>query len=152
QSARTAGIRVVNLRLGVVLSPKGGALAQMLTPFKLGAGGIIGSGRQYISWISLDDLVAAIRFALRTNSLTGPVNAVTPQPVTNREFTKTLGEVLGRPTVVPMPAFAARLAFGEMADEMLLSSIRVAPRALTAAGFNFQLPDLRSALRHMLAS
>lgn len=152
QSARDAGIRVVNLRLGVVLSPHGGALAQMLTPFKLGVGGVIGSGRQYLSWISIDDLVSAIQFALRTESLSGPVNAATPHPVANREFTKTLGGVLGRPTVFPMPAFAARLAFGEMADEMLLGGVRVEPRALSTAGFAFQYPELESALRHLLAT
>jgi uncharacterized protein (TIGR01777 family) len=152
QSARDAGIRVVNLRLGVVLSPQGGALAQMLTPFKLGVGGVIGSGRQYLSWISIDDLVSAIQLVLRTESLTGPVNAVTPNPVTNREFTKTLGRVLGRPTVFSMPAFAARFAFGEMADEMLLSGVRVEPSALLKAGFAFQYPELDSALRHLLAT
>lgn len=152
QPARDAGIRVVNLRLGVVLSTQGGALAQMLTPFKLGAGGAIGSGRQYLSWIEIDDLVAAIVFALRTATLAGPINAVAPQPVTNREFTKTLGRVLGRPTVFPMPAFAARLAFGEMADEMLLSGVRAEPRALLAAGYKFRFPELEPALRHLLAS
>jgi uncharacterized protein len=149
-AARDVGIRVVNLRLGVVLSPKGGALAQMLTPFKLGAGGVIGNGRQYLSWIAIDDLVAAIRFALRNDLLAGPVNAVAPSPVTNREFTTALGRVLGRPTVMSMPAFAARLAFGEMADEMLLSGARVEPRKLTAAGFTFQYPELEPALRSLL--
>jgi uncharacterized protein len=152
QPVRDSGIRVVNLRLGVVLSLRGGALAQMLTPFKLGVGGAIGSGRQYFSWITLDDLVSAIGFALRTAALSGPVNAVAPQPVTNREFTKTLGRVLGRPTVLPMPAFAARLAFGEMADEMLLSGVRVEPRVLLTSGFKFQFPELEPALRHLLAA
>lgn len=150
QPARAAGVRVVNLRLGVVLSPKGGALAQMLTPFKLGVGGVIGSGRQVLSWISLDDLVSTIRFSLKTAALAGPVNAVAPQPVTNRDFTKTLGKVLGRPTIFPMPAFAARLAFGEMADEMLLGGVRVEPRALRGAGFEFEYPELEAALRHLL--
>jgi uncharacterized protein (TIGR01777 family) len=152
KSARDAGIRVVHQRLGVVLSPKGGALAQMLTPFKLGLGGVIGSGRQYLSWIALDDLVAAIRFMLKTSSLLGPVNGVAPQAVTNREFTKVLGKALGRPTVLPMPAIAARLAFGEMADEMLLSGVRVEPRALLSAGFDYQYPELEEALRHLLNS
>jgi hypothetical protein len=151
QPARDAGIRVVNLRIGVVLSRDGGALAKMLTPFKLGAGGVIGSGRQVMSWIALDDLVSAILFALSNSSLAGPVNAVSPQPVTNREFTKTLGRELGRPTIFPMPAFAARLAFGEMADEMLLGGVRVEPRALAAAGFEFQYPQLEPALRHVLS-
>jgi len=151
QPARDAGIRVVNLRIGVVLSRDGGALAKMLTPFKLGAGGVIGSGRQVMSWIALDDLMGAILFALSNSSLAGPVNAVSPQPVTNREFTKTLGRVLGRPTIFPMPAFAAKLAFGEMADEMLLGGVRVEPRALAAAGFEFQYPQLEPALRHVLS-
>jgi uncharacterized protein len=152
QPARDAGIRVVNLRLGVVLSTHGGALAQMLTPFKLGLGGPIGSGQQYLSWIAIDDLVSAIEFALRAETMAGPVNAVAPQPVTNREFTKSLGHVLGRPTVFPMPAFAARLAFGEMADEMLLGGVRVVSHALLTAGFTFQYPELEAALRHLLAS
>ena len=150
QPAHDAGIRLVKLRIGPVLSPKGGALAKMLLPFKLGLGGVIGSGRQYFSWIALDDLVSAIVFALETESLVGPVNAVTPGAVTNREFTKTLGRVLGRPTIFPMPAFAAKLAFGEMADEMLLGGVRVAPHELTAAHFQFAYPELEPALRHLL--
>jgi len=150
QGAHDAGIRLVKLRIGPVLSPKGGALAKMLTPFKLGLGGVIGSGRQYFSWIALDDLVSSIIFALETESLVGPVNAVAPDAVTNREFTKTLGRVLGRPTIFPMPAFAARLAFGEMADEMLLGGVRVAPHELTQAGFAFAYPGLEAALRHLL--
>lgn len=151
-SARDAGIRVVNLRIGVVLSPDGGALAKMLTPFKMGAGGVIGSGRQPISWIVLDDLVRAIEFVLSDTSLAGPVNAVSPQAVSNHELTKTLGQVLGRPTLFPMPAFAARLAFGEMADEMLLSGARVEPGALTAARFEWRYPQLEPALRHLLGN
>jgi len=149
--ARDADIRTVNLRIGVVMSPKGGALSQMLTPFRLGLGGVIGSGRQYISWITLDDLVRAIQFVLHAAAVSGPVNAVAPEPATNRELTKTLGRVLGRPTVFPMPAFAARLAFGEMADEMLLGGVRVEPRVLSAAGFTFEHPRLEPALRHVLA-
>jgi uncharacterized protein len=149
--ARDAGIRVVNLRIGVVLDAKGGALSQMLTPFKLGAGGVIGSGGQYISWITLEDIVRAIQFALASAALSGPVNGVAPEPVTNREFTKTLGRVLRRPTMFPMPAFAARMAFGEMADEMLLGGSRVQPRALTSAGFQFNHPMLEPALRHVLS-
>jgi uncharacterized protein (TIGR01777 family) len=151
-ASRDADIRVVNLRLGVVLSRNGGALSSMLLPFRLGLGGVIGRGRQYLSWIELDDLVRVIQFTLAAAALSGPVNAVAPDPVTNREFTKTLGRVLGRPTVVPMPAVAARLAFGKMADEMLLSGVRVSPRALTAAAFRFQFPQLEPALRHALAS
>jgi uncharacterized protein (TIGR01777 family) len=150
KSAGDAGIRVVNQRLGVVLSLNGGALAQMLTPFKLGVGGVIGSGHQFWSWISLDDLISAIKFLLKTAALSGPVNVVAPQAVTNREFTKTLGKVLGRPAILPMPAFAARLAFGEMANEMLLGGVRVEPRALTVAGFEFQWPQLEPALKHLI--
>jgi len=150
QTAVERGIRVVNLRIGVVLSPLGGALAKMLTPFKLGAGGVIGSGRQYMSWIALDDAVRAFHFALTNQSLHGPVNAVAPNAVTNRDFTRTLGRVLSRPTVFPMPAFAARLAFGEMADALLLASTRVQPARLLAGGFTFRYPDLEGALRHLL--
>lgn len=150
QPAAAKGIRVVHLRSGVVLSAAGGALGKMVTPFKLGVGGVIGSGRQYMSWIALDDLLAVILFALAHNALRGPVNATAPNPVTNREFTKTLGRVLGRPTLFPVPAFAARLAFGEMADEMLLSSTRVLPAKLQSAGFPFHFPELESALRHVL--
>ena len=148
--AAEKGIRVVHLRIGVVLSPAGGALAKMLTPFKLGLGGKIGSGNQYMSWIAIDDLVGVIQHALATDALRAPVNAVAPRPVTNREFTKTLGRVLGRPTIFPMPAFAARLAFGEMADELLLASARVEPVRLAASGYRFQMPELDAALRHLL--
>ncbi len=150
QPAVERGIRVVNLRIGIVLSPSGGALAKMLMPFKLGVGGVIGSGRQYMSWITLDDVVGAIQFALTNESLRGPVNAVAPNPVTNREFTHALGRVLSRPTLFPMPAFAARLALGEMADALLLASARVEPARLLASGFIFRHPDLEGALRHLL--
>jgi uncharacterized protein (TIGR01777 family) len=149
--ARDADIRVVNLRIGFVLSKDGGGLAKMLTPFRLGLGGVIGSGNQYLSWIALDDLVRAIQFTLSAAALAGPVNAVAPTPVTNREFTKTLGTILHRPTIFPMPAFAAKLAFGEMADDMLLGGARVEPRALTNAGFEFDYPQLDAGLRHILA-
>lgn len=148
--ARDAGIRVVNLRIGVVLAKHGGALAKMLTPFKFGLGGVIGSGRQFFSWIELDDLVRSIQFATSANTVVGPVNATAPEPVTNHEFTKTLGRVLGRPTLFPMPALAARLAFGEMADDMLLGGNRVEPHVLNTAGFQFQYPQLEPALRHIL--
>lgn len=144
------GIRVVHLRIGVVLGPSGGALAKMLPPFKMGLGGVIGSGRQYMSWISLDDLMGVMHHALTTPSLSGAVNAVSPNPVTNAEFTNTLGKVLSRPTIFPMPAFAARLAFGEMADELLLASARVEPARLTASGYTFRYPLLEGALRHLL--
>ena len=138
------------MRFGVILSSRGGALAKMLPPFKLGAGGVVGSGRQYMSCIAIDDCVGAILHALGTNGLSGPVNVVGPAPVTNREFTKTLGKLLGRPTVLPMPAFAARLALGEMADELLLSSNRVEPKRLLESGFRFQYPTLEVMLRHVL--
>jgi uncharacterized protein (TIGR01777 family) len=152
QPARDAGIRVVNLRFGVILSAKGGALAKMLLPFKLGAGGRVGSGRQYWSWIAIDDAAGAIYHAIMTDSLAGPVNAVAPNPVTNTEFTRVLGGVLKRPTFMPMPAFAARLALGEMADELLLSSTRVAPKELQRTDCVFLYPTLEPALRHVLAS
>jgi uncharacterized protein (TIGR01777 family) len=150
EAASQRNIRVVNLRIGVVLSAMGGALATMLFPFRMGLGGIIGSGRQFMSWIALDDLLGSIAYALRTDTIRGPVNAVAPHPVTNREFTKTLGRVLARPTLLPMPAFAARLAFGEMADELLLSSARVEPARLSAAGYDFRYPTLEGGLRHLL--
>ena len=150
EPAADAGIRVANLRFGVILSADGGALPRLLTPFRLGAGGRLGSGQQFMSWIAVDDAVGAILHALTTKTLRGPVNAVSPQPVTNREFTKTLGRVLGRPTVIPMPAFAARLAFGQMADELLLCSQRVEPARLLASDYQFRFPDLEDALRHLL--
>lgn len=150
EPARNAGIRVVHLRFGVILTPAGGALAKMLLPFKLGAGGVIGNGRQYMSWITIDDTVGAVLHALATPGLNGPVNAVAPHPVTNREFTRTLGKVLSRPTIFPMPAFAARLAFGEMADELLLASTRVVPGRLMATGYNFRHERLEGGLRHVL--
>ena len=140
------GIRVVHLRTGLVLASQGGALAKMLPPFRLGLAGIIGSGRQYMSWISLGDLVAVISYALSNETLRGPVNAVAPNPVTNYEFTKTLGRVLRRPTLFPMPAFAARLAFGEMADGLLLASTRIDPKRLLDCGFRFRFPELEAAL------
>ncbi len=150
EPAAQHSIRVVILRLGVVLTLTGGALAKMLTPFRMGVGGIIGSGKQYMSWIAIDDLVRIIIHTLKTDSLNGPINAVAPNPVTNAEFTKTLGRVLRRPTVLPMPAFAARLALGEMADELLLASARVVPSKLLASGFVFRHPDLESALTDLL--
>jgi uncharacterized protein (TIGR01777 family) len=151
QPARDAGVRVINTRIGVILSPKGGALHKMLTPFKLGLGGKISNGQQYMSWIALDDVVGALHFLVAHQTASGPVNLTAPNPVTNADFTNTLGHVLRRPTVFPFPAFAARLRFGEMADALLLSSTRVAPQALEAAGYAFQLPQLEPALRHLLA-
>ena len=148
--ARDAGVRVVNLRFGVVLSKDGGALAKMLLPFRLGLGGRIGNGRQYMSWIALDDVVRAIEWTAAHDALSGPVNIVAPNPVINREFTRELGRALGRPTIFPLPAFAARAALGEMARELLLASQRVAPARLAAAGFSFSFPQLGPALRHVL--
>ena len=150
EAAKKSGIRVVQLRFGVILSPGGGALAKMLTPFRLGLGGRIGNGRQWMSWIALDDVVGCIHHALATESMHGPVNVVAPRPVTNREFTKTLGKVLWRPTLFPMPGFMARLAFGEMADELLLGSTRVLPRVLLDSMYRFLYGDLESALCHLL--
>ena len=148
--ARAAGIRVVHLRFGVILSPKGGALKKMLLPFKLGAGGKLGSGKQYMSWVALDDVIGTIQHALSTEGLEGPVNVTAPNPVTNREYTKTLGRVLWRPTIIPMPGFMARLAFGEVADALLLASQRTVPRVLEHTGYQFRHPELEPALRHML--
>ena len=144
------GIRVVNLRIGVVLSPAGGALAKLLPLFQIGAGGTLGSGAQYMSWVSIDDVIGAVHHALMTEGLRGPVNVVAPEPVTNREFTRTLGRVLARPTLLPAPAFALRLVLGEMADEALLASARVAPSRLLATGYAFRSSHLEGALRHLL--
>jgi hypothetical protein len=150
--AARAGARVVLARFGVVLSRKGGALRKMLLPFRLGLGGKIGSGRQWMSWVAVDDVVGAILFALETKSLMGPVNVVAPRAVTNLEFTKTLGHVLRRPTLLPMPAIAARAAFGQMADELLLGSQRVEPVRLLAADYPFKFSELELALRHVLSA
>lgn len=148
-AASQAGIRVVHLRIGLVLDAEGGSLPRMLTPFKFGLGGKIGSGQQYISWITLEDLLRVIRRAIDDEHLRGPVNAVAGA-VTNDEFTKALGHALGRPTFLSMPAFAARLAFGEMADELLLSSTRVEPARLKEAGFDFKHTEVEGALRSVL--
>ncbi|HEX8474713.1 MAG TPA: TIGR01777 family oxidoreductase [Pyrinomonadaceae bacterium] len=147
-AARAAGIRTVHLRIGVVLSGEGGALAKMLTPFKMGVGGRIGSGEQYMSWIALDDVVGIIKYALTNETLEGAVNTVAPHPVKNSQFTATLGRVLGRPTIFPMPAFAVRLMFGEMGDALLLGSARVEPSHLRAANYKFAYTELEDALRH----
>ncbi|MCC6143793.1 MAG: TIGR01777 family protein [Candidatus Hydrogenedentes bacterium] len=149
--ARAAGIRVVNLRIGVVLSGEGGALDKMLPPFRLGLGGQVGDGKQYMSWISQRDLVRAVEFCLTNETMAGPVNATSPNAVTNHEFTKTLGHVLSRPTVIPVPAVLLRGLFGEMADEMLLASTRCAPQRLEAAGFTFEDADLEATLREAVA-
>ncbi|HVN09481.1 MAG TPA: TIGR01777 family oxidoreductase [Patescibacteria group bacterium] len=148
--AKTAGIRVVHLRIGVVVSPSGGALGKMLRPFRMGVGGMIGDGRQWMSWIALDDLLDVILHALAEPEMAGPVNAVAPHPVTNEEWTKILGGVLGRPTLFPMPPFAVRAAFGEMGEELLLASTRVIPERLLAARHPFRFLQVEPALRHML--
>ncbi len=148
--ARDAGIRVVNLRIGMVLTPEGGALAAMHTPFRLALGGKVGNGRQYMSWITRDDLVSVIRFILESDELDGPVNAVAPQPVTNAEFTRTLGMALKRPTPFSIPAFIVRLLFGQMGSDLLLASASVRPERLEQAGFEFEHPDLQAALNDLL--
>ena len=153
EAARTAaeqGIRVVNARFGVILDKEGGALAKMLPPFRLGLGGRIGSGKQWMSWIALDDVVGGLEFALANDSISGPVNFVAPAPVTNAEFTKALGKALSRPTIFPIPAFGVRLVFGEMADALLLASQRVQPERLMAAGYQFQYSELDAALARVL--
>lgn len=145
EPAVAAGIRVVHLRFGTVMSPKGGALEQMLTPFKFGLGGILGSGRQYMSWVSLDDAVGIIDFAIQNDELVGPINALAPNPTTNREFTKALGKALGRPTLARIPKFVLRAALGELSD-LLLGSVRAFPRKLESAGYRFRHPDIGGAL------
>jgi uncharacterized protein (TIGR01777 family) len=149
--ATEKGIRVLNTRFGVILDAHGGALAKMLPPFRAGLGGKIGSGKQWMSWIALDDVVGALKFALTNEALGGPVNFVTPNPVTNAEFTNTLGKVLSRPTLFPIPAFGVRLLFGEMGEALLLAGQRVAPKRLMTEGYQFQYSQLDAALRHVLA-
>jgi uncharacterized protein (TIGR01777 family) len=149
-AAARKGLRVVVLRFGVVLAPKGGALARMLPLFRSGLGGVLGSGRQYVSWIALDDIAGIVLHALSREDLRGPVNAVAPRPVTNREFTEALAGLLSRPALLPVPAFALRLALGEMADALLLSGCRVACRRLEETGYRFLHPEVRGALRHLL--
>lgn len=148
--ATEKGIRVVNARFGVILDADGGALKRMLPPFRLGVGGKVGSGKQWMSWIALEDVIAGINFALTNDSLGGPVNFVAPNPVTNLEFTKTLGKVLSRPTLLPIPAFGVRLAFGEMGEALLLGGQRVVPKRLVQTGYKFQYPELSGTLQHAL--
>ena len=150
EPAARKGIRVVNLRFGVILTPNGGALKKMLPPFRMGMGGPLGNGRQFFSWISIDDAAGAIGHILSNEKLSGPINLVAPEPVTNAEFSKTLGRAVHRPAFVPMPAFGVRLLFGEMANEILLASTRVEPEKLLASGYRFQHPSLDQALRSML--
>jgi len=148
--AERAGIRVARARIGIVLTPAGGALEQLLPPFRIGAGGRMGSGRQYMSWVSIDDVVGALHHVLMTESLHGPVNVTAPEPATNEDFSRALGQVLGRPTLFPVPAAALRLLLGELADELLLASMRVLPTRLQQSGYPFRHPTLERALRHVL--
>lgn len=149
-AAADLGMRVVKVRIGVVLSPKGGALQKMLLPFRLGMGGVVGSGKQYWSWIGLNDLVRVFQYCITHPKVSGAINAVSPEPATNREFTKSLGAVLKRPTIIPVPGFLARLALGEMANDLLLASARVVPEKLQQQGFEFQQPSLEDSLRFEL--
>jgi uncharacterized protein (TIGR01777 family) len=150
--AEAKGIRTVHTRFGIILDQGGGALAKMLTPFRMGVGGKIGDGKQWMSWIALADVINGLKFVIENNAVTGPVNFVAPNPATNGEFTKTLGDALGRPTLFPMPAFIARLAFGEMADALLLSSAKVEPKCLRESGYRFEFEQLQTALEAILES
>lgn len=152
KKAETKEIRVVNSRFGIILDPKSGALAKMLPIFSLGAGGILGNGRQWMSWISIDDVVKALYHCLIHENISGAVNLVSPEAVTNQEFTKTLAKVLKRPALFPAPAFALNLILGEMAEALLLSSARVEPKVLKNTGFKFEFSNLEEALRHLLIS
>ncbi len=145
------GVRVVNLRFGMILSPKGGALQKMALPFKMGLGGVIGSGKQYISWISMEDLVNIVDFIVKTKSISGPVNVVSPTQVTNRQFTKSLGKALHRPTLFKVPTAMAKLVFGQMADEMLLTSARAIPKVLLDSGYQFVDHSLNEVLTRYTA-
>ena len=149
KTASASGSRIVMMRNGVVLAQNGGALPEMLRPFKLGVGGRIGDGKQWLSWIDLDDMVRAIMFIIDRGEIRGPVNTVAPNPVMNSEFTSTVSEVLRKPALVPVPGFALKLLFGEMASETILASQRAVPGVLTSAGFRFEHPDIRTSLtRH----
>ncbi len=150
EPARRAGIRVVNLRLGVVLAAQGGALARMLTPFRLGVGGVVGNGRQYLSWIALEDVLRVVEHLIASSEVAGPLNAVAPTPVTNREFTRILASVLHRPAILPVPAFLCRALFGELGQVLLLEGARVRCTRLERSGFRFRYPELESALRAAL--
>jgi len=150
EPAAEKGIRLVKARFGIILDKDGGALAKMLPPFRMGIGGRIGDGKQWMSWIALADVVGALEFVIGNQALSGPINFVAPNPVTNARFTSTLGRILGRPTFLPVPAFGARLAFGEMADALLLSSQRVEPKRLNETGFRFRHSNLNDALSEIL--
>jgi uncharacterized protein len=150
QAATDAGIRTISMRTGIVLSPTGGALGKMLTPFRMGVGGRIGNGTQWMSWVDVQDVVGAIHHILKTDLLLGPVNMVAPQPVTNAEFTRTLASVLSRPEIFPLPAFVVKLAFGEMGETALLGSQRVEPAQLVGSGYPFQFSELRASLSRLV--
>lgn len=150
EPVKASGVRLVTLRTGIVMSSKGGALAKMLFPFKMGVGGKIGNGRQYMSWVALDDATGAILHAVMTESLSGPVNLTSPNPATNKEFTKTLGKVVKRPTIFPLPGFMVKLLFGEMGEELLLGSTRALPQKLEASGYRFKFPELEGALHRAI--
>ena len=150
QPATDAGIRTARIRIGLVLSPSGGALGKMLLPFKMGVGGNLGNGRQWMSWIDVRDLVGGIHHILKNDLLYGPVNMVAPKPVTNAEFTETLAGVLSRPAILPMPAFVAKLAFGQMGEEVLLGSQNVEPVKLISSGYPFRFRELRVSLESLL--
>lgn len=150
EPAREAGVRVVHPRIGIVLAKDGGALEKMLLPFRLGLGGRMGSGQQYMSWIALEDVVGLLLFALDNAELSGPMNVTAPSPATNAEFTRALGRALGRPTLLPLPRFAARLALGEMADELLFFGARVQPATALSAGYRFEHNDLETYLRTLV--
>ncbi len=152
QPAVETGVRTVQMRTGVVLSPAGGALGKMLTPFKMGVGGRIGNGRQWMSWIDVQDMVGAIHHMMKSDLLHGPVNLVAPKPVANAEFTKTLASVLSRPAIFPVPAFVVKWVFGEMGDTVLLGSQRVEPARLVASGYPFRFSELRASLENTLKS
>lgn len=148
RKAENYGVRVILNRTGIVLSKEGGALATMMTPFSLGVGGVVGDGKQWMSWLMLEDIIDVINFELENESIEGAVNVTAPNPVTNEEFTKTLGEVLHRPTFLPLPKFAVDLMMGEMGDALLIDSTRVVPEKLEKAGFEFKFKDLKPALEH----
>ncbi len=149
--ATEAGIRTINMRTGVVLSKEGGALSKMLTPFQMGAGGILGDGKQYMSWIAMPDVLNAVKFMIENKNLSGPVNLVASNPVTNQDFTKALGKVLHRPTICPVPAPVVKLLMGQMADEMLLSGAKVLPSKLESAGYKFKYPFIEDGLREAVS-
>ncbi|MBD1371270.1 TIGR01777 family protein [Hazenella sp. IB182357] len=148
--AEAAGVRVVYLRFGIVLSKEGGALAKMLTPFQIGVGGKIGHGKQMMSWIAIDDVAGVVAYLLKHDEISGPINMVAPNPVNNETFTKTLGEVLNRPTILPLTPSMLRLIFGEVADELLINGVKVLPTRLQETGYTFKFPDLKEALIHLL--